>query len=137
MAALAPFVYRAPLSYGKGAGMLNRLQGSVALLAVVSMSGGCARTHEEDEIESRASALTLDFGKCSKLPTSLTTGFLLGCALLSDGTVECWGGNDLGQLGIGQATTAAPFGIASPVPVPGLEGVRAIAGGMYHTCALL
>ena len=55
------------------------------------------------------------------------------CALLAAGTVECWGVGFEGQLADGGA--AAPFG--TPVPVPHLAGVVAIAAGLDHACALL
>jgi YD repeat-containing protein len=42
-------------------------------------------------------------------------------ALKSDGTVWVWGDNVLGQLGNGAFTTAAPFGIATPAQLPGLN----------------
>jgi alpha-tubulin suppressor-like RCC1 family protein len=51
------------------------------------------------------------------------------CALLSDGTVACWGGNSAGQLGQGE--TSGP-GSAVAVRVPGLAGITAID----HTCAV-
>ena len=68
------------------------------------------------------------------------------CALRADGTVDCWGRNDFGQLGDNQ-----PNGSLTPTPVcavgitgtcafsPGqqLTGVIAITAGAYHTCALL
>jgi alpha-tubulin suppressor-like RCC1 family protein len=53
------------------------------------------------------------------------------CALLTDGTVACWGSNTSGQLGDG--TT---IGRAQPVAVPGLGKVAAIATGLSHTCAM-
>jgi hypothetical protein len=72
------------------------------------------------------------------LDGSMVTQLALGgnhtCALMSDGTVQCWGGNRAGQLG-------TPFADgeerATPLAVPGLSGVTQIAAGSNHTCALL
>jgi cysteine-rich repeat protein len=47
--------------------------------------------------------------------TALAAGNGFTCAVLSDGTVQCWGDNNLGQLGQGSAT---PVHIALPVVVP-------------------
>ncbi len=70
------------------------------------------------------------------------------CALLSDGTVRCWGDNSSGQLGIDtyngpdQCMVVAdsnPLGNACalrPVPVPGIAGATAIAAGAT-TCAIV
>ena len=61
------------------------------------------------------------------------------CALLAAGTLKCWGNNDFGQIGDGTKTTRP-----SPVTVKSaagsstaLSGVRAVAAGEFHTCALL
>src|SRR5207244_12318227 len=54
------------------------------------------------------------------------------CALFGDGTAQCWGRNDDGQLGDGTRTSSS-----TPVPVGGLTGAAAVTGGFYHTCALL
>jgi alpha-tubulin suppressor-like RCC1 family protein len=45
------------------------------------------------------------------------------CALMNDGTVTCWGENDLGQLGSGDAPSP---NVLRPQKVPGLSGIKAI-----------
>jgi alpha-tubulin suppressor-like RCC1 family protein len=57
------------------------------------------------------------------------------CALLSGGTVECWGDDSYGQLGF-LPDGASPMSL-TPVAIPGLSGVTAIASGVLHNCALL
>jgi alpha-tubulin suppressor-like RCC1 family protein len=63
------------------------------------------------------------------------------CALISNGTVKCWGDNSWGQLGIGNdnGPDTCVFGgcATTAVEVPGLHGVIAIASGYSHTCAVL
>ncbi len=56
-----------------------------------------------------------------------------GCARLADGTVQCWGLNSVGQLGSGAVSTTARL---VPGAVPGLSGVRSIAVGSGHSCAV-
>jgi alpha-tubulin suppressor-like RCC1 family protein len=59
------------------------------------------------------------------------------CALLSGGTVKCWGSNAFGQLGNGTLTTSSPWGITTPVSVSGMTNATQVSTGYDHTCALL
>ncbi len=59
-------------------------------------------------------------------------GWEHACAGAANGTLMCWGLNGYGEIGDG-TTTVRP----SPVYVPGLTGVTAIATGEYHTCAVI
>lgn len=81
---------------------------------------------------------------------AITAGDAHTCALLSDSTVRCWGRNRWtdysparsGTIGCNDSTTDV---FSSPTAVkdgelsgmPTLEGVRAIAAGGRHTCALM
>jgi alpha-tubulin suppressor-like RCC1 family protein len=55
------------------------------------------------------------------------------CAVIGDGTVECWGQNGNGQLGVG---TLGDSNQAPPTIVPGLPVITEIAAGLQHTCAI-
>jgi len=65
--------------------------------------------------------------------TAISAGADAACALLSGGTVECWGSNSSGQLGNGTTTGGGP----TPVAVPGIAKATAISVGVYAACALL
>ena len=63
--------------------------------------------------------------------TAITAGAFHTCALLADGTVECWGFNDHGQLGNGSTTNQV-----NPVKVETLVPATAITAGNLFTCAM-
>jgi len=69
---------------------------------------------------------------------SLAAGNRHACALLSSGEVACWGNKDKNRLGLGDNNPACGSMnfCSSPVKVPGLSSVVAIAAGFEHTCAL-
>ena len=56
-----------------------------------------------------------------------------GCVVTKAKTVQCWGMNDAGQLGIKPDMEAHK----KPVTVPGVSGVERLAAGEASTCALL
>jgi alpha-tubulin suppressor-like RCC1 family protein len=71
--------------------------------------------------------------------TAISAGGYHTCALLSDGTVQCWGKNTLGELANG-GHDAAP----KPSDVVGISSVTAVSAGGYaattdidDTCVLL
>ena len=67
--------------------------------------------------------------------TAIAAGAEHTLALKRDGTVWAWGSNFGGQLGDG--STAIEFRSTVPVRVVGLAGVVAIAGGQFHSVAVL
>jgi alpha-tubulin suppressor-like RCC1 family protein len=64
--------------------------------------------------------------------TAVSVGSNFACAVLSGGTVECWGDNEYGELGDGTTTSSA-----TPVAVHGLTGAIAVSVGEESACALL
>jgi alpha-tubulin suppressor-like RCC1 family protein len=67
--------------------------------------------------------------------TAIAVGDNHTCALLSGGTVACWGSGSYGQLGSGAFTGTTMS--ATPVMVESLSGVTAISAGGNHTCAIV
>jgi alpha-tubulin suppressor-like RCC1 family protein len=96
---------------------------------------------------------------------SIAVGNEHACALLADGTLNCWGKNNSGQLGSGETTTGqtcvtswgtyaymVPYcgmyggtvvdvtvglDTTTPVAVSGILSATQIVAGSSHTCALL
>jgi len=69
---------------------------------------------------------------CNVYPVSVSLGPQHTCALASNGTVWCWGADDVGQLGdYGQYAAYAPR------PVGGVETALALAVGGDFACVIL
>jgi hypothetical protein len=64
-------------------------------------------------------------------PMTVEVGTGHQCALLEDGTVACWGENEVGQLGRGTTSAGDP----TPALVPGLFDVLLLALGARNACA--
>jgi alpha-tubulin suppressor-like RCC1 family protein len=83
-------------------------------------------------------ALMLGTGRTA---TMLTSGINSSCALLDDGSIKCWGGNDYGQLGHGNTTavggTAGDMGDNLVVTPVGASPVTAISSGSFHNCVVV
>ena len=72
-------------------------------------------------------------GPFSAAIQSVDLGMYHSCAVLTDGTAACWGGDaGSGKLGNGSGANTA-----TPTLVTGLTGVSQISASYYHTCAVL
>jgi alpha-tubulin suppressor-like RCC1 family protein len=82
---------------------------------------------------------TVGIGYSTEAPAAgkVAAGYVHSCAVTAAGGVRCWGENGDGQLGDGTTT-----GRSLPVAVRGvggagtMTGVKAVAVGYYHSCAL-
>ena len=75
----------------------------------------------------------IDFGFGQTVMAISTGGH--ACAILADGSVKCWGSNDYGQLGLGDAISRLfPSDV---VPLGTGRKAIAISAGYKHTCAVL
>jgi alpha-tubulin suppressor-like RCC1 family protein len=63
---------------------------------------------------------------------AVSAGVYSACAVLSDGTVDCWGENEMGQLGDGTEKTRLV-----PTKVVGMAAATSVSAGWYSTCAVM
>jgi alpha-tubulin suppressor-like RCC1 family protein len=74
---------------------------------------------------------------------SISAGVPVTCALMTDSTARCWGGNDVGQLGHGTITYAGGSSVPVTVVDPAdttqaLSGIASISvDGGFHMCAVM
>jgi alpha-tubulin suppressor-like RCC1 family protein len=65
--------------------------------------------------------------------TKIVGGYGHSCAILMDGTAQCWGYNNYGQLGRGSLVAYGLY----PVSVIGISDATSVGAGRFHTCAAL
>jgi len=87
---------------------------------------------ENSSGKSGGSVVSFTTSSTSKSADKISVGSSHACAVLSDGTVNCWGYNAYGQLGDGTTTNRT-----TPVAVSGISNATDIFTGVYHTCAVL
>jgi alpha-tubulin suppressor-like RCC1 family protein len=66
----------------------------------------------------------------------VSAGWFSACALLSDGTVRCWGYNEDGELGDGTGTDGQYPVTVITSPSNPLSDVVQMSAGNYHACAV-
>ncbi|NOY93251.1 MAG: hypothetical protein GXP55_18860 [Deltaproteobacteria bacterium] len=85
------------------------------------LDDNCDGRIDEDTCTGRAVAVTTGGGGAQGMTT---------CAVLSDGTVACWGSNQDGAIGLGVPGPDVRF----PTRLPGLEDVVDVGVGGYAEC---
>ena len=97
-----------------------------------------AATTDAGERDAAVDAATADAGPPdTRVVRALAAGAQHTCALLGDGTVQCWGyAAMLGRPYTESESATLTDGLAPIVPVPSLPRARAIAAGSFHTCAI-
>jgi alpha-tubulin suppressor-like RCC1 family protein len=102
----------------------NCPRGGVKIVTVLDRNGN----HTIDPVDETLGEQFL----CNVYPVSVSLGPQHGCVLASNGSVWCWGADDLGQLGdYGQSAAYAPR------PVGGVETALALAVGGDFACVIL
>jgi hypothetical protein len=68
---------------------------------------------------------------------AIAAGDSHSCALLSTGTVDCWGNNSSGELGHTTTGSCSHMTCATPMAVTGIANAIAVTAGGGYSCALL
>ncbi len=99
-------------------------------------SGRAGELGNGDDTDSNVPVAVTGGALANKTVTQIAAGGYYTCALVSDGTVTCWGNGSFGNMGNGTNT-----GSEVPVAVTGgalaNKTVTQIAAGEHHTCAVL
>jgi alpha-tubulin suppressor-like RCC1 family protein len=78
----------------------------------------------------------LALGDATSEPLAVTLGWDHACAQLSDHTVQCWGDNDVGQLGLGDTQNRGASLPIEGMPRTDLGGAPSgVYAGISHSCA--
>jgi alpha-tubulin suppressor-like RCC1 family protein len=99
-------------------------------------------TTVEDSAGNHASQYTHTYGFTTTFTIPTTAGSAHSCFMLDNGSVKCWGKNNLGQLGLGDTSNRGDNSseMGDNLTVIDLGSGRiatAIEAGNHHTCAIL
>jgi len=100
---------------------------------------GYGNTRQIGDNETPGSVGPVDLGP-GRTATAISAGESRTCAVLDNGSVRCWGKNDVGQLGYGNKDTVGDNetpGSVAPVALGTGRTAVAVAAGQAHTCARL
>ena len=122
------------LGLGRALLFLGLLSQAPAYAALSSISiAPLAPTISAGQIQAFTATGTFDDGSVRALTaTPIAAGDQHTCAIVANGTVQCWGKNDHGQLGDGTKTDSS-----IPVTVSGINNAVSVATGQNHSCAVL
>lgn len=109
-----------PMVYG-------RLRTATRLATAALLVGGCGRIGFEDHAPVDAEPACAPAVQIA----AIDGGYDYYCAQLVDNSLQCWGANDIGQLG-NSTRTSSPTTV-TPLNLP---DVTAFATGYQHTCAV-
>ncbi|NDG84787.1 MAG: choice-of-anchor D domain-containing protein, partial [Proteobacteria bacterium] len=104
----------------------------VTVAASPTTTGTLTSTLNRTCTQSTLTGVSLTSSGFSGSVSAVTLGDSQTCALISDGTIRCWGSNTYGQLGDGTTTQRL-----TPIAVSGISTATSVVMGTSHTCALL
>jgi len=144
---------RKPVSVCSDSSCASTLSGVMAITTgssftcALTTNGGvkCWGTNSEGELGDgnghldTFSQTPVDVSGLTSGVTMISSGESHACALISGGSVKCWGDNSLGQLGDNSWTDrSTPVDVCSDVSCTAvMNGVQAITAGGRFTCALM
>jgi alpha-tubulin suppressor-like RCC1 family protein len=128
----------------EGVARLDLRRGSLGLAAVALLAAASCTLlnplgYLQDELGDgglggAAPAVACDATKELCNATAIAAGTASTCAVLSDGSLACWGDNTYGQLGVGVSNLpSSPRPLAMVIP----SHVDGVAAGVEFTCAWL
>lgn len=110
-----------------------------AAVAIAAPLAGCDSYDDNQTVQVRIQPTPLQV-QLTQPVTASSAGWAHTCAVLADGTTNCWGGNQKGQLGNGGAAVSCVQGYSvcsnGPVVVSGTTQWVSAAGGYLYTCAI-
>ncbi|HTT11234.1 MAG TPA: hypothetical protein VMG60_10125 [Burkholderiaceae bacterium] len=119
--------------------MRQVLQWLVAIAAAALLAGCNSYDDNNVTIEVKLQPTPLQV-QLQQPVTATSAGWAHTCAVLADGTTNCWGGNQKGQLGNGGAAVSCVQGYSvcsdGPVVVSGGILWSSVAGGYLYTCGI-
>ncbi len=124
-----------PIEFNSDAGTANASGGAPAVGGTNAIAG--SSNPVGSQVTGGATAITSPplTGSCTStklVAAAISAGWYHTCAVLNNGTVQCWGDNGKGALGNGTTTDSTV-----PVPVLGITNAARAGLGDGRTCALL